>query len=82
MEICDLKPANKNSTKISNKLNKELCDLKTKFKKEKIVILEEHRAEIKYGRKELGEETKLKIKLEEQLSKSHEILTKSSSVLA
>ena len=72
VEICDLKLANKNSTKISNKLNKELCDLKTKFKKEKIVILKEHRAEIKYGRKELGEETKLKIKLEEKLNEFDE----------
>ena len=32
--VCDLKLANKNARKISDKMNKELGDLKTKLKKE------------------------------------------------
>ena len=81
-EIEYLEKANKKANQISNNLNKEFSTVKVKFNKEKELILKEHKAEVKAWRIELGEETKLKIKLEEQLSKSHEILTKSSSVLA
>ena len=34
MVVCDLKLANKDARKISDKMNKELGDLKTKLKKE------------------------------------------------
>ena len=81
-EIEYLEKANKKANQISNNLNKEFSTVKVKFNKEKELILKEHKAEVKAWRIELGEETKFKIKLEEQLSKSNDILTKSSSVLA
>ena len=81
-EIDYLEKANKKANKISNNLNKEFSAVKVKFNKEKELFLKEHKAEVKAWRKELGEETKLKIKLEEELNKSNEILTKPSSVLA
>jgi excinuclease UvrABC ATPase subunit len=70
--IYDLKLANKKATQISNKLNKELSNLRIKIGKEKKSILKKHKTEIKYWRKELGDETKLKIKLEEKLMESAE----------
>jgi chromosome segregation ATPase len=72
VEVYDLKLANKKASETSNKLNKVLSDLKIKFKKEKNAILKQNKAEIKYWRKELGEETKVKIKLEEKLNEPNE----------
>ena len=68
VEVYDLKLANKKASEASNKLNKVLSDLKVNFKKEKNAILKQNKAEIKYWRKELGEETKVRIKLEEKLN--------------
>ena len=82
MEIYDLKLGNKNAREISNKLNKKHSDLMIKFEKEKNTILKEYKAEIKYWRKELGEKTKEKIKLEEELLEAKKVLNKSSSILA
>ena len=70
VEVYDLKLANKKASDASNKLNKVLSDLKVKFKKEKYAILKQSKAEIKYWKKELGEETRMKIKLEEKLNES------------
>ena len=60
-------------------MNKELGVTKVKFNQEKTEI---HRAEIKSWRKELGEVTKEKIKLEEKLDEAQENLAKPSLVLA
>ena len=63
VEIQDLERANKKSNEISNKLNKQISEERAKFKKEKIKIDKEHKAEIKAFRKDLGEENKQKLKL-------------------
>ena len=78
-DMYDVKLASKKAIQISDKLNKEISDLKIKFKKEKNSILKEHNTEIKYWRNQLGEETKLKIKLEEKLMKSVQIPLKLSA---
>ena len=62
-----MKNQTRNRKKISNKFNKELSDARVKFKNEKAEISKEYRAEIKGWRKDLGEETKQKLKLEEKL---------------
>ena len=67
VEIKELETANKTKKEISDKLNKNLNDLKVKYNKEKIELSKKHKAEVKHWRKELGEETKRKIKLLEQL---------------
>ena len=67
VDVYDLKLAHKIASETSNRLNKVLSDLKIKSKKEKHAILKQNKAEIKYWRKELGEETRAKIKLEEKL---------------
>ena len=72
MDIQDLEKSKKKSDEISNKIKKQLSDAQFKFKKEKEEILKEHRKEVKGWRKDLGEETKLKIKLQEKLSNTAE----------
>ena len=72
LEIQDLERSKKKSDEISNKFNKELSDTRTKFKKEKDLTLKEHRTEVKAWKTDLGEERKLKIKLEEKLLKTAE----------
>ena len=67
VRIKELETANKTKKEITDKLNKNLNDLKVKFNKEKIELSKKHKGEVKYWRKELGEETKIKIKLLEQL---------------
>ena len=66
----DLEKAKKKSDEISNIFKKQLSDAQVKFKKEKDELLKEHRKEVKAWRKDLGDETKLKIKLQEKLSKT------------
>ena len=63
----DLEKAKKKSDEISNIFKKQLSDAQVKFKKEKDELLKEHRKEVKAWRKDLGDETKLKIKLQEKL---------------
>ena len=70
--INDHRLANEKTTEISKKLNKEMSNLRITFGKEKKSILKNHKTQIKYWRNELGEETKLKIKLEEKLSETAE----------
>ena len=70
LEIHDLAASNKKLGDISNNLNKVLSETKTKFKKEKKAIIKQHKDAIKYWKNELGEETRLKIKLEDQLLKT------------
>ena len=50
-----------------DRLNKELQDSKVKFKRERGEMIKSHKAEVKYWRKELGEQTKINIKLEKKL---------------
>ena len=66
-EMHDLEESNKKQKQISNKFNKDLSDARVKFNNEKAEISKEYRAEIKAWRKDLGEETKQKLKLEEKL---------------
>ena len=54
----------------SDKLSKEISEMKAKFKKEKETIFKEHRMEGKFWKKELGEVTKHKIKLEKKVKQS------------
>ena len=65
--IEELEATNKTRKEISDKLNRNLNDLKVKHNKEKMELSKKYKAEIKYWRKQLGEQTKMKIKLEEQL---------------
>ena len=66
-EIKDLENLNKKGRQASDKLSKEISRIKAKFEKEKETILKEHRIEIKFWKKELGEETKHRIKLEKKM---------------
>ena len=66
-EICDLEKIIKVKNEVSEKLNKELKELKINFNKEKAEMIKRHKTEVKYWRKELGEEIKIKIKLQETL---------------
>ena len=73
VKLQDLERTIKTQKEISNKFNKELNEYKVKVQKEKKALIKEHRTEVKYWRKELGEEITLKLKLEEKLDeKSHE----------
>ena len=56
--------SNKTTKEVSNKLRKELSETKANFNKEKITIMKNHKTEIKHWRKQLGEQTKAKLKLE------------------
>ena len=75
IELKDLDISKKKSDDISNNLNKKLSDTHTKFKKEKDNMVKEHKAEVKSWRNDLGDERKLKVKLEKELN-----VLKSSSV--
>jgi len=66
-EIKDLEHSNKLRKEVSENLNKKLSELKINFNKEKMDIAKRNKLEVKYWRKELGEETKVKIKLREML---------------
>ena len=66
-EIKELEHSNKIKKEVSDKINRKLTELKVKFNNEKNEILRKHKVEVKYWKKELGEETKAKIKLVEKL---------------
>ena len=70
-EICDLEKIMRVKNEVSEKLNKELKELKVKFNKEKSEMIKCHKKEVKYWRKELGEETKVNIKLKEILENAN-----------
>ena len=63
----------KNAAKeASIKLNGVLSTNRMKFENEKILLVKEHRSEVKALKKDLGEETRNRIKLEEKLAKVNE----------
>ena len=66
-EIKDLESSIKIKTEVAEKLNKNLKEVKEKFKQEKAEILVNHKTEVKSWRKKLGEETKSKITLRKKL---------------
>ena len=68
-EIQDLDHSNKIRKEVTEKLHRNINELKAKFHKEKIDIAKQNKLEIKYWRKQLGEETKANIKLKERLEK-------------
>ena len=73
--IKDLQSSINIKMEVSKSLNKQLGETKAKAGKEKAAILKEHKAEVKSWRKCLGEERKLKIKLEKELELSKETIT-------
>ena len=64
-----LEVSNKKQKEIADKLHKNINETKVKSMKEKDQVEKEHRAEVKSWRKDLGEEVKEKVKLEETLKK-------------
>ena len=69
-DIEDLRKSVEVKIKVSERLKKELRENRTKVKKEKAAMLKAHKTEVKSWRKDLGEETKKRIKLEKQLEKN------------
>ena len=67
IQIKDLKTSNKTNKDVFDKVHKELVEIKVKFNKETKVIFREHKSEVKFGRKELGDERTMKIQLEEKI---------------
>ena len=67
VEIKDLEFSNKTKQAISDRLNSDLSETKLRFSKEKIKISKELKAEVKFWRKKLGEETKFKIQVAKKL---------------
>ena len=68
-EICSLEERLKIKDEISNKLNKQLHELRNKHEKDIALIQKTHKTEVKSWRKDLGEERREKIKLSEKLEK-------------
>ena len=66
-EINELKSSLKVKNDISNQLNKKMNELKIRVEKESSATKKSNKAEIKSWRKELGEERKKKLKLEENI---------------
>ena len=66
-EIGELETSLKIKTDIANQLNKKLSEEKTKAERENSATKRSFKAEVKSWRKELGEERKAKMKLEENL---------------
>ena len=68
-EIDDLKNTIKIKIEISNNLNKQIKDLKSRAEKEKVLAKKMYKAEVQSWKKELGEERKKNINLEKKLEK-------------
>ena len=66
-EINELRNSIKMKTEISNQLNKKLSGFKIKSEKDSAASARSYKAEIKCWKKELGEERKRRMKLEEKL---------------
>ena len=66
-EIKDLENQIKTRKEVFDALNKDLKESKAKYSKEKSELIRTHKAEVKQWRKELGEETKAKIKIKKKL---------------
>ena len=71
-EIKDLESLIKAGKQASNKLNKEISEMRANFNKEKETIAKEHRMEVKAWKKELGDERKQRIALERNKVKEGE----------
>ena len=67
LEIANLKVENKATKGASEKLNKALNEMRTKFKDEKKALLKEHRIKIKSWKKDLGQANSNLIKLRKKL---------------
>ena len=63
IDVHDQEISNKIQKEVSERLNKKISELKAKFEKEKTEMAKKNKSEVKYWRKELGEETKIKMKL-------------------
>ena len=70
--IQQLKAAETTALKVVNRLNKEIVDNKVQFKEEKAKILQEHRAEVKLWKKELGQANSMVIKLNNVITVGHD----------
>ena len=78
-EINELSTHDKIKKEVVNNLNKKISESKTKHNNEKMEVAKKHKAEIKYWRKLLGEETKINVKLREKLQ--NESKTKRSKAM-
>ena len=67
--ISELKVVNKNSIEATNRINKEMHQLKNKHLNEKAVLIKDHKIEVKAWRKDLGEMNRENIKLKAKLEK-------------
>ena len=68
-EISNLRNMIKTRSEVSNNLNKKLSEIRTKSEKEIAALKRSHKVEVKLWRKELGEERKQKMKLEDKLER-------------
>ena len=66
-EIDDLKTSSKVKADVCNNLRRELNEVKTKFNKEKNEMIKNHKIEVKYWGKELGDEKKETVVLKKKL---------------
>ena len=80
-DISTLETSNKIQKDINDKLHKELNETKIRFKKEQDTILKQHKAETKSWRKDLGDVTEGKIKLDEKFHKNVKELAKSTPAI-
>ena len=79
-EIQDSVRSIKHAKEAADRLNKKLCNTKKRFEKEKVDIIKWYKAEIKGWKKDLGEERRQKVKLEEKLNDTHTLVEKRSVV--
>ena len=68
-EICDLRNIIKTKSEVSNNLNKKIGEIRIKSEKNIAALKRSHKVEVKFWRKELGEERKQKMKLEDKLDR-------------
>ena len=66
-DIEDQKKSIEVKNKVAEKLNKELRETKKRAENEKSCLVKAHKSEVKAWRKDLGEETKQRIKLENKI---------------
>ena len=81
-DIKDLEKSVEVKINVSERLQRELSENKKKAEKVKNAMVREHKAEVKSWRKDLGEETKQRIKLEKKLEilLNDSVITKPPSI--
>ena len=77
-EIHELESSIKVKTEVANQINKKLSEFRTTSETEKAAIKKAHKAELKYWKKELGEERKEKMKFADKLEKTKSEIKRSN----